>query len=92
MGIYHQFPKRSLDAGQVHCAVHGPNPGLQVRGKCLDINASRTIADENYSNFEDSPRRIVNILLLIVVFPKVASVYRYHIRSPNVEALPMCVV
>ena len=91
MGIHHRFPTRSLGAGQVHCLVRRPNLGLRVCGKCLDINASRTIVDEDHWSFEDSPKGIVNILLLIVFFPKDASIYGYHICRPNVEALPVCV-
>ena len=92
MGIHHRFPKRSVGAGQVHRSVRRPYPSLRVRGKCLDIHASRTVADEDDWSFEDSPRGIVNILLLIVLFLEDARVYGYHIRRPNVEALPVCVV
>ena len=46
-GIHHQFSEQSFGARQVYCAVCGPNPGLQVCNKCLDINGSRTVANED---------------------------------------------
>ena len=91
-GIHHRFPKRSIGARQEHPLVRQPYPGLRVCSKRLDINDSPTVADEDDWSFEDSPRGIVSILLLIILFPEDASVYRYHIRRPNVEALPVCVV
>ena len=91
-GIHHQFPKRSLGTGQVHRSVRQPYLGLRVRCKHLDINASRTIADEDDWSLEDSPRGIESILLLIVLFSEDVRVYGYYIRRPTVEALPVCVV
>ena len=91
--IHHRFSKASLRAGQIHRSVRRPYPSLRIRSKRLDIHASRTIADEDDWCFQDSPRGTVGILPLIVVFPEDARVYKYHIRRPNVEALPdVCVV
>ena len=73
-GIHHRFPKASLSAGQVHGLVRRPYPSLRIRGKCLDIHASRTVADKDDWCFQNSPRGTVGILPLIVVFPKDARV------------------
>ena len=74
-GIHHRFLKTSLGAGQVRRSVHRPYPSLRIRGKRLDIHASRTVADEKDWCFQDSPRGTVGILPLVVVFPEDSRVY-----------------
>ena len=47
-GIHHRFSKQSFSAGQVNCAVCEPDAGLRACGEGLDINGSRTVANEDH--------------------------------------------
>ena len=91
-GIHQRFTKISLGAGQVSRSVRRSYPSLRIRGKRLNIHASRTVADEKDWCLQDSPRRTVGIVPLVVVFPEDGCVNGEHMRGANVEALPVSVV